>query len=185
MAAILSRLQCVKWNDRQTAILNNHVQSTKTFSKILHIYTNFQQIMSNCISSVVPAYGLALSVARISAATMITMFWYPVISFIGLVLKQGSHGSLFPGKVLTFEYGSLGAWVLSFNHFYKKVLEKSIFFFRLMNECLIVRYDSVGLGIGQFDRYDMCIDTFWSIFNISYDPFHVNVLIEWNWIYGS
>ena len=41
---------------------------------------------------------------------------------------QGSHWSLFPGKVLTFDYGSLGTGkVLSFNYFCQKVQEKSFF----------------------------------------------------------
>ena len=53
---------------------------------------------------------------------------------------QGSHGSLYPWKVLTFEYGSLGTGkVVSKNNFCKMVQEKS-FFFRLINECLIIRY---------------------------------------------
>ena len=39
---------------------------------------------------------------------------------------QGSHGSLFPEKVLTFERGCLGTGkVLNFNNFCEKVQEKS------------------------------------------------------------
>ena len=42
---------------------------------------------------------------------------------------QGSHRSLFPEKVLTIKHGLLGTGkVLSFNNFYKKVQEKSLFF---------------------------------------------------------
>ena len=35
-----------------------------------------------------------------------------------------------------------------------------------------------GLRIGQFDRYDICIDTFWSISEISYDTLQVVVLLK-------
>ena len=35
-----------------------------------------------------------------------------------------------------------------------------------------------GPRIGQFDRHDMSIDTFWSISDISYDILHVTVLLK-------
>ena len=35
---------------------------------------------------------------------------------------------------------------------------------------------SIWLRIGQFDRYNMCIETFWSISDISYCVLHVTVL---------
>ena len=42
---------------------------------------------------------------------------------------QGSPRSLFPEKVLTIKHGSLGTGkVLSFNNFYKKVQENSLYF---------------------------------------------------------
>ena len=36
----------------------------------------------------------------------------------------------------------------------------------------------IGLCIGQFDRYDMCIDTSWSISDVSYDTLDVTMLLE-------
>ena len=36
----------------------------------------------------------------------------------------------------------------------------------------------LNLRIGQFDRYDMCIDTFWSISDISDDTFHMTMLLK-------
>ena len=42
---------------------------------------------------------------------------------------QDSHGSLYPGKVLIIEHGSLGTGkVPSFQYFLQKVQEKSLFF---------------------------------------------------------
>ena len=40
------------------------------------------------------------------------------------------------------------------------------------------RPEFIGLRIGQFDRYDMCIDTFWSISDKSYDTLQVDVLLK-------
>ena len=48
---------------------------------------------------------------------------------------------------------------------------------RSIQDVCVVTY-LVGRRIGQFDRYDMCTDTFWTIYDISYDTLHVAVLLR-------
>ena len=42
----------------------------------------------------------------------------------------------------------------------------------------------VGMRIGQFDRYDMCTETVWSISDMSYDTLHAIVLLKQVYMYA-
>ena len=65
-------------------------------------------------------------------------------------------------KLFTLEWGKIGVFNFVYTLNVYKILTNQ---YQSWCKCIW----PLGLGIGQFFRYDMCIDTKWSIFNILID----------------